>query len=56
MTPRPNKSTGTEALGRICSIDEIQMVVTDAPPDSPAVKSLLARGVRVIQPPDAEQA
>jgi DeoR/GlpR family transcriptional regulator of sugar metabolism len=46
---------GRVALGRICSIDEIQMVVTDAPADSPAVKALLARGVRVVQPPAAEE-
>ncbi|MEU8777274.1 DeoR/GlpR family DNA-binding transcription regulator [Streptomyces sp. NPDC048606] len=41
---------GRTALGRICSMEEITLVVTDAPADSPAVEALRDRGVEVVHP------
>ncbi|MFJ8015730.1 DeoR/GlpR family DNA-binding transcription regulator [Streptomyces sp. NPDC096339] len=41
---------GRTALGRICSMEEIALVVTDAPGDSPAVEALRERGVEVVHP------
>ncbi|MFD7553272.1 MULTISPECIES: DeoR/GlpR family DNA-binding transcription regulator [unclassified Streptomyces] len=41
---------GRTALGRICSMEEIALVVTDAPGDSPGVEALRERGVEVVHP------
>ncbi|MFD9724850.1 DeoR/GlpR family DNA-binding transcription regulator [Streptomyces sp. NPDC059072] len=41
---------GRTALGRICSMEEVALVVTDAPGDSPAVEALRERGVEVVHP------
>ncbi|MEV7595106.1 DeoR/GlpR family DNA-binding transcription regulator [Streptomyces sp. NPDC089922] len=43
---------GRSALGRICSMEEIALVVTDAPADSPAVEVLRDQGVEVVHPSD----
>ncbi|MFC6986889.1 hypothetical protein [Streptomyces cirratus] len=43
---------GRTALGRICSMEEIALVVTDAPADSPAVEALRDQGVEVVHPAD----
>lgn len=43
---------GRAALGRICSVDQITLIVTDAPDDSPVVKELRDRGVEVVHPPE----
>ncbi|MFJ7170098.1 DeoR/GlpR family DNA-binding transcription regulator [Streptomyces globosus] len=43
---------GRAALGRICSVEEIAIVVTDAPADSPAVEALRERGAEVVHPAD----
>lgn len=43
---------GRAALGRICSMEEIALVVTDAPADSPAVEVLRDQGVEVVHPVD----
>ncbi|MET9885603.1 DeoR/GlpR family DNA-binding transcription regulator [Streptomyces sp. NPDC006430] len=42
---------GRAALGRICTMEEIALVVTDAPADSPLVKEVRDRGVEVVHPP-----
>lgn len=44
---------GRTALGRICSMEEIALVVTDAPAGFPAVEALAERGVEVVHPPNA---
>ncbi|MEU3777777.1 DeoR/GlpR family DNA-binding transcription regulator [Streptomyces sp. NPDC032472] len=44
---------GRTALGRICPMQEIALVVTDAPADSPAVKALREQGVEVVHPADS---
>ncbi|MET3988063.1 DeoR/GlpR family DNA-binding transcription regulator [Streptomyces sp. PvR034] len=41
---------GHTALGRICPMEQIDLIVTDAPESSPAVKDLRAQGVEVIHP------
>ncbi|WP_063785001.1 DeoR/GlpR family DNA-binding transcription regulator [Streptomyces sp. TP-A0356] len=41
---------GRVALGRICSVDEIALVVTDAAPDNPVVEAMRERGVQVVHP------
>ncbi|MER7730190.1 DeoR/GlpR family DNA-binding transcription regulator [Streptomyces erythrochromogenes] len=41
---------GRAALGRICSLEEVALLVTDAPADSPAVEALRERGVEVVHP------
>ncbi|GGS10534.1 DeoR family transcriptional regulator [Streptomyces nojiriensis] len=43
---------GRAALGRICSMEEIALVVTDAPADSPAIEVLRDQGVEVVHPAD----
>ncbi|MGW5342312.1 DeoR/GlpR family DNA-binding transcription regulator [Streptomyces sp. NPDC004050] len=46
---------GRTALGRICPIEQVTLVVTDAPADSPAVDALRERGVDVLHPaPEAD--
>ena len=39
---------GKPAFARVCGVTEIDVLVTDAAPDTPAVASLTDRGVRVI--------
>ncbi|UXY25951.1 DeoR/GlpR family DNA-binding transcription regulator [Streptomyces sp. HUAS TT20] len=41
---------GRTALGRVCSLEEIALVVTDAAPDNPVVEAMQARGVQVVHP------
>ncbi|MEU9182637.1 DeoR/GlpR family DNA-binding transcription regulator [Streptomyces sp. NPDC048550] len=41
---------GRAALGRICPMDQIALIVTDAPDDSPVVKELRDHGVEVVHP------
>ncbi|MEU0009015.1 DeoR/GlpR family DNA-binding transcription regulator [Streptomyces sp. NPDC006314] len=43
---------GRTALSRICSLEEIALVVTDASPDNPVVETMQARGVKVVHPED----
>ncbi|MEV7557470.1 DeoR/GlpR family DNA-binding transcription regulator [Streptomyces sp. NPDC089795] len=43
---------GRAALGRICAMEEIALVVTDAPADSPAIEALRDQGVEVVHPAD----
>ncbi|MGW0754671.1 DeoR/GlpR family DNA-binding transcription regulator [Streptomyces sp. NPDC002587] len=43
---------GRAALGRICTMEQIALLVTDAPEDSPVVEELRARGVEVVHPAD----
>lgn len=39
---------GTRAFARVCGVDEIDVVVTDAPADTPAAAALADKGIRVI--------
>ncbi|TJZ57389.1 DeoR/GlpR transcriptional regulator [Streptomyces piniterrae] len=39
---------GRVALGRICSVEQISLVVTDAPQGAPAIEELRAAGVDII--------
>jgi DeoR family transcriptional regulator of aga operon len=39
---------GKPAFARVCGVTEIDVLVTDAAPDAPSVKSLADRGIRVI--------
>ncbi|MFD3940670.1 DeoR/GlpR family DNA-binding transcription regulator [Streptomyces sp. NPDC058618] len=41
---------GHAALGRICSMGQIDLIVTDAPESSPVVEELRAQGVEVVHP------
>ncbi|WP_229886239.1 DeoR/GlpR family DNA-binding transcription regulator [Streptomyces subrutilus] len=43
---------GRTALGRICPMDRIDLIVTDAPESSPVVEELRAQGVEVVHPSD----
>ncbi|MFD7630464.1 DeoR/GlpR family DNA-binding transcription regulator [Streptomyces sp. NPDC059851] len=43
---------GRAALGRICSMEEVALVVTDAPADHSVVKELQDQGVEVMHPSD----
>lgn len=43
---------GRAALGRICAMEEIALVVTDAPADSPVIEVLRDQGVEVVHPAD----
>ncbi|MEV0413475.1 DeoR/GlpR family DNA-binding transcription regulator [Streptomyces sp. NPDC050448] len=43
---------GRTALGRICPMEQIALIVTDAPDNSPTVKELRDHGVEVVHPAD----
>ncbi|MFE2293863.1 DeoR/GlpR family DNA-binding transcription regulator [Streptomyces sp. NPDC059452] len=43
---------GRTALGRICPMDQIALIVTDAPDDSSVVQELRDQGVEVVRPTD----
>lgn len=44
---------GRTALGRICPAEDIALVVTEAPPGTPVVDELRARGVKVVHASDS---
>lgn len=39
---------GRRTFARVCGVDEIDVLVTDAPPEAPAVAALADKGIRVI--------
>lgn len=44
---------GRTALGRICDVEDIAVVVTDAPPGTPVVDELRARGLNIVHASDS---